>query len=171
MKTAIVSGAVLLALAIIAAAARPQETVKRERRVEVQIPVEIPVVVERRTVEPSGAELRSDPQIREGQANVRMLFLFERELSLSDEQVLHIERVLKDREVEIEDYHRQLRESRIFVAREYSARIRRIQRDSYDRIGTVLDSAQYRRFVRLLEEGRVGDGVAFTIEPGMVVLD
>lgn len=170
--TAIIFGAILLV--------RPGESRVLERRVPVAVkevvPVEVPVPVERvrtevqvieKTVHTSRAEERSalPPSCD------RMLFLFERELRLTGEQRRHMESVLKEREGRIESYNAHVRSSGVFSRRAYSRRIREIRAESYGWMAEVLDASQLPRFRELIAAGRLGDAVAFRIDPNLVVLD
>lgn len=168
----------LLALALFAA--RPAErTVVRERRVEVPVPVEVPVqvpvVVERietvavEEVEKPAVERSATPGVT--LVHEKMLFLFERQLRLAPDQRRHFSKVLEERQEEIEAYHREIRASGIFRPREYSRNIREVQAASYARMGTALDPVQARDFQGLVAEGRLGDAVAFTLDPGMAVAE
>lgn len=142
--------------------------------VRVEVPVPTPVVVERvETVEvekPGPVRAEAPEQAyRPALVHEKLLFLFERQLCLTPEQRRHFGKVLRDRQEEIEAYHRDIRASKVFRPREYSRTIREIQAASYARMGTSLDAPQAREFSGLIAEGRLGDAVAFTLEPGMTV--
>ncbi len=182
MNRAIAAGAVLL-LGAAAFAMRPpkERIIVRERRVEVpvriEVPVErlVPVFVERERAEAPVPERRADPapaaQDDAALPREKVVFLFERELSLEPWQRAHAEQVLRERGREVEAYHREVRASGVFVAREYERRVAAIQSASYARIGEVLDGPQYRRFAELLAQGRLGDAVVFEIDTGMAVVE
>ena len=100
-----------------------------------------------------------------------MLVTFDRQLSLTADQKKHFETVLQDRQEVIEGYHRQLRASKVFVPREYDRRMAEIQTSHYDRLGSVLDAEQYRKFMKMLADKAQGDSLGFPIEPDMVIVE
>ena len=61
------------------------------------------------------------------------------------------------------------REGRIAEAYDWQAA--RMKEGWYRRIDALLDTAQHERFVALVERGLFNEGLTFTIEPGMTVLE
>jgi hypothetical protein len=94
-----------------------------------------------------------------------------RKLSVSLEQSLEliplqkpeVEGILREREEEIRTWHDDIRT--------YEWKVGLLKASWYRRIDSLLDGIQHHRFVVLVEQGLLNDGLAFTVEPGMTVLE
>ncbi len=185
MKTWIAWGA--LAIAVVAIAARPTspDAPVRERRIEVpvrvEVPVEVPKIVEKERTDlripekesrPTAPAVASEPRPIGGTslAHEKMLFLFERELDLRAEQRRFMAEVLADRQLQIAELQKGIVASGVFRPREYDAQVKALQAASYEKMSEVLDEPQRFRWKALIAEGRLGDAVQFEVPPTLVVL-
>lgn len=96
--------------------------------------------------------------------------LLGRELALSEFQRARVLAVLQRREANIAGYHRQILAAGVFSESDYDRRTGRLRLDSYDEIASVLDSAQGQAFSAMVAEARLGDGSAFEIPEGLVII-
>jgi hypothetical protein len=95
----------------------------------------------------------------------------ERELSLTTVQQPAVEAVLKIREDEIRECHDAIRRSGVLDMRHYEWQVGVMKAAWFKRIDSLLDTVQHHRFVVLVEQGFFNEGLAFTHEPGMTVLE
>jgi hypothetical protein len=181
VKTWIAWGALLTALVVVAFRPAPASVPAPERRIEVpvcvEVPVDVPRVVEKVRVETKIVEKQTPAAPPAGRvmtpadlAHEKMLFLFERALDLRGEQRRFMMEVLAGRELEIAEVQRDAVASGVFRFREYDERIRALQASSYERMKEVLDEPQRLRFTRLVAEGRLGDDVQFAVPQNVLIL-
>jgi len=95
----------------------------------------------------------------------------ERGLNLTEIQLRAVDAILRSRENEIRECHEGIRKSGVLDMRHYEWQVGQMKASWYRRIDALLDSAQHHRFVALVEEGLFNEGLAFTHEPGMTVLE
>lgn len=128
-------------------------------------PVAIPVQGSRRSESAPAIRTASVPSWR------RMGVLLERGLTLTSIQQPSVEQILKDRELEIARCHEMIRKSGLLDLRHYEWQVGVMKESWYRRIDALLDGAQHGLFVAIVEQGFFNEGLAFTHEPGMVVLE
>lgn len=97
--------------------------------------------------------------------------ILERDLGLTGYQTQALAQALLERDQEIQTCHEAIRKSGILDFQAYDRQAQRMKEDWYRRIDTFLDTEQHVRFVALVERGLLNEGLAFTIEPGMTVLE
>ena len=97
--------------------------------------------------------------------------LLERELSLAPDQRRQVEDVLLRREREIDGHHRQLRALGAVSGQAYHRHMQELRTLSYIQIGQALDSEQHHRFLALVANGALNDGIGFAMDEGMVQVD
>ena len=138
---------------------------------------EAPIVVEQVRPEPAPVQKVVRSEIHQVEvppvlslAQEKMLFLFERELSLSPEQRRYMVQVLGRREQEIAEVQKGVLTSGILRTREYDLRVREIQAVSYAKMAEILDQTQRLRWDRLMAEGRLGDAISFEVPQSVVLL-
>lgn len=93
------------------------------------------------------------------------------ELTLASLQQESVESVLRERQEEIRICHEEIRKSGLLDMRRYEWQVARMKESWYRRIDGLLDAAQHERFVALVEQGFFNEGLGFTEDPGMTVLD
>jgi hypothetical protein len=101
----------------------------------------------------------------------RLYAQVDRSLMLTSSQQGSVQDLLRERENEIRECHSAIRTSGLLDIRDYEWKVARMKESWYRRIDALLDGIQHERFVALVSEGLFNDGLAFTIEPGMTVLD
>ena len=95
----------------------------------------------------------------------------DRDLSLREEQRGMVERILKERDREIRDRHDSIRAAQVLNLVEYEWWAAERKADWYRQIDGLLDASQHERFLALVGKGLFNEGLAFTVEPGMTVLE
>lgn len=95
----------------------------------------------------------------------------ERALALSVAQRLQVEEVLLRRQEEIKVLHDGIRKAGVLDIRTFEWQVGLLKADWYRRIDAILDRAQHDQFVVLAEGGLFNEGLAFTVEPGMTILE
>ena len=95
----------------------------------------------------------------------------ERTLSLTPVQIPLIEEILQAREKEINALQEGIRKIGVLNIRDYEWQIGQMKGSWYRRIDALLDGTQHDLFIPLLEKGLFNEGLAFTVEPGMTVLE
>jgi hypothetical protein len=101
----------------------------------------------------------------------RMTSLLDRELSLTALQKEAVEQLLKDREAEIKTCHAAIVRSGVIDIAHYEWQVSLMKEGWYLKVDALLDRAQHERFLVLVNQGFFNEGLAFTVEPGMMVLD
>ena len=92
-------------------------------------------------------------------------------MALTDIQKTAVERLLRDREAEIHAWHESIIRAGVVDIRQFDWQADRLKEGWYLKIDALLDRVQHDRFVALVQQGFLNEGVAFTVEPGMTVLD
>jgi len=82
-----------------------------------------------------------------------------------------VEQILKDREEEIRALHESVLRSGVIDIRRYDWQADTMKEGWFRKIDALLDRAQHERFLALVQQGMLNEGLAFTVEPGMTVLD
>ncbi|MBI3857158.1 MAG: hypothetical protein HY293_15845 [Planctomycetes bacterium] len=95
----------------------------------------------------------------------------DRELSLTQVQRTAVEQLLKDREDEIKACHEEMLRAGIVDLRRYDWQVGLMKESWYRKFDALLDRIQHEQFAKLVQEGFFNEGLAFTVEPGMTVLD
>ena len=95
----------------------------------------------------------------------------ERGLGLAELQKSGVQQILRDRDQEIRSCHDAIRKAGVLDMRHYEWQVGLMKAAWYRKIDTLLDAAQHEQFVRLVEQGFFNDGLAFSYEPGMTVLE
>jgi hypothetical protein len=93
------------------------------------------------------------------------------DLSLTGLQQEAVEQIFLDRSDEIRICHEGIRRSRVLDVRQYEWQVGRMKESWYRKIDSLLDSVQHGRFVALVEQGLFNEGLGFTEDPGMTVLE
>jgi hypothetical protein len=101
----------------------------------------------------------------------KLLVALDRELGLAALQKEAVDRILQDREGEIRGCHEAIRRSGVLDMRHYEWQVALLKAAWFRKIDSLLDSVQHERFVAMVEQGFFNDGLVFTHEPGMTVLD
>jgi hypothetical protein len=101
----------------------------------------------------------------------RMTALLERELVLMAPQREALEQVLKDRDAEIKSCHAAMVRSGVIDIAHYEWQVDLMKEGWYRKVDALLDRAQHERFRILVQQGIFNEGLAFTVQPGMMVLD
>lgn len=117
-------------------------------------------------------EVKSAPPQVAGAAGRRAVSrTLERELQLSPQQLSRIDEVLLQRDAEIRNCHDEIRKSGFLDIRATEWEFARLKDSWYRRIDALLSTGQHATFVVLVENGLFNEGLAFTVEPGMTVLE
>ena len=185
MKYAIPLGALLLVC--VAAAlnlASPPRAASPERRVTVVAPREAPEVrsAAMAAAPPPVSPAGSIPEIQQSAAAVtdrkvaaastgKLTVLLDRELTLTTLQRDAVEQLLKDRDLEIKACHAAILRSGVIDIPQYEWQAGLMKEGWYRKIDALLDRAQHERLLALVQKGFFNEGLAFTVEPGMTVLD
>jgi hypothetical protein len=101
----------------------------------------------------------------------KMIASLDRELTPTAVQRSAIEQFLKDREAEIGAWHESIFQAGVVDIRQFDWEADRLKDGWYLKIDALLDRLQHDRFVFLVQQGFLNEGLAFTVEPGMTVLD
>lgn len=102
----------------------------------------------------------------------RKLFVtVDQSLALTEIQRVVVQEMLIDREKEIASWHEAIRKAGLLDLRQYDWQVGLMKESWYRRVDAVLDATQHRRFAVLVSGGLFNDGLAFTVEPGMTVID
>lgn len=158
-------------------APRPQSEKPAEIRVQAAIrPVEVDAPI--REAAPQGGS----PLLQAAEATVpakpaasfewkKLSGTLERSLELGPLQQSRVERILRQRQDDIRVCHEEIRKSGILDIRAYEWKVRGWKEEWYRSIDAVLDRSQHQRFIALVEGGLFNEGLAFTVEPGITVLE
>ena len=92
-------------------------------------------------------------------------------LALTSIQQSRLVEIFRERENQINSCHDAIRNSGILDIRDYEWQVARMKEVWYRRIDVLLDGEQHEHFVALVAQGLFNEGLAFTVEPGMTVLD
>ena len=92
-------------------------------------------------------------------------------LSLTTSQEGRVEQILRERTEEIRVCHAEMRRAQLIDVQQYEWQVARMKESWFKRIDALLDARQHRQFVLLAEQGFFNDGLGFTVDPGMTVLD
>lgn len=95
----------------------------------------------------------------------------ERPLALTALQRAGVDEVLRQRQEEIQELHAAIRTSGILDIRSFEWRVSLLKADWYRKIDGLLDAPQHEKFVAMVENGLFNEGLAFTVEPGMTILE
>ena len=101
----------------------------------------------------------------------KMAAALEKDIPLTALQRGSLERILREREDEIQACHQEMRTSGVIDIRRYEWQTGRMKELWFLRIDALLDRSQQELFVALVQKGFLNEGLAFTVEPGMTVLD
>lgn len=92
------------------------------------------------------------------------------ELGMTPDQRRFVLEVLLAREAEVVTWHAEIRSSRVLNVWAHDRRAREILAASQARIHSRLTPEQSGKFIDLLDSGRLLEGIAFEVTPGMVVV-
>jgi hypothetical protein len=101
----------------------------------------------------------------------RMTSVLDRELTLTTHQRQTVEQLLKDRDAEIKACHGAIVRSGVLDIAQYEWQVQGMKEGWFRQVDALLDRAQHDRFVALVQQGFLNEGLAFTVQPGMTVLD
>lgn len=101
----------------------------------------------------------------------RMTAALESGLTLTEVQKPEVELILRHRDEEIKEGHDSIRRAGVLDFRAYEWEIGLLKAAWFRRIDALLDKAQHEKFVAMVEQGFFNEGLAFTIEPGITILD
>jgi hypothetical protein len=82
-----------------------------------------------------------------------------------------VEQILSERCQEIQDCHGEIRRSRVLDVQQYEWQAGRMKEGWFRKIDAVLDSDQHSKFQAKVDQGFFNEGLGFTLEPGIVVVD
>lgn len=128
------------------------------------VPAEIAPEILRPT--PAGSDRKAAPSTL-----VRMTAFLDRELSLTAHQRETVEQFLKDREAEIKACHAAIVRTGVIDIPHYEWQVRQMKEGWFLKVDALLDRVQQERFVILVQQGFFNEGLAFTVQPGMTVLE
>lgn len=92
-------------------------------------------------------------------------------VELTTIQRISVEQILRERELEIQACHQEFVKVGVIDFRHYEWKAGLMKDSWYRRIDALLDRVQHERFVALVQNGFLNEGFAFTVEPGMTVLE
>jgi hypothetical protein len=95
----------------------------------------------------------------------------ENDLNLTPLQQAFVKGILEEREAEIRGCHDAIRKSGVLDTRHYELQVSRMKGAWYRTIDALLDGSQHERFVALVDQGFLNEGLAFSIEPEMMLLE
>jgi len=101
----------------------------------------------------------------------KMAAVLEKDILLTAIQRASLERILREREEEIQACHQEMRTSGVIDIRRYEWQTGQMKEVWFLRLDSLLDRSQHELFVALVQKGFLNEGLAFTVEPGMTVLD
>lgn len=101
----------------------------------------------------------------------KLIGALDRSVELTPIQRPAVEQVLKEREEEIKALHDSLLKSGVVDIRRYDWQADTMKDAWYRKIDALLDRTQQGKFLALVHQGFLNEGLAFTLEPGMTVLD
>jgi hypothetical protein len=101
----------------------------------------------------------------------KVLGALEVRLELSLIQKPAMEGILRERESEIKACQDAMRKSGFVDLRQYDWQVGLMKEAWYQKIDALLDAPQHQRFMALVQQGLLNEGLIFTVEPGMTVLD
>jgi hypothetical protein len=101
----------------------------------------------------------------------KMAAALEKDILLTAIQRASLERILREREEEIQACHQEMRNSGVIDIRRYEWQTGQMKDVWFLRLDALLDRSQHELFVALVQKGYLNEGLAFTVEPGMTVLD
>lgn len=155
------------------------ETPRPEPRIQeaVSVPAEVPVLQESSapTVaarSPQAPPLQASQAVQPAPVTWRKLYgTLDRKLGLTTTQKAAVQEVLETREKEIKTWHEAIRKAGLLDIRQYDWEAALMKESWYLRLDGLFDVAQHELFGSLVAGGLLNDGLAFTVEPGMTVLD
>lgn len=101
----------------------------------------------------------------------KLLVTVDQSLALTETQKAVVQEMLIDRDKEIKIWHEAIRKAGLLDIRQYDWQVGLMKEAWYRRVDALLDVAQHQRFTELVAKGLFNEGLAFTVEPGMTVLD
>jgi len=132
----------------------------------------IPTIVERTETQSSRPEIKPASVAASSSPGWRKLLSnLERGLTLSLVQKPRVEEILRQRDAEIQGCHDSIRKSGMLDVRAFEWEVARLKESWYRQVDALLDSAQHEQFVILVEKGLFNEGLAFTVDPGVTVLE
>jgi len=93
------------------------------------------------------------------------------DVGLTSLQRSAVEELLKAREEEIKALHDGILRSGVIDIRRYDWETDLMKDAWYRKLDALLDREQHDRFVALVQKGFLNEGLSFTVQPGMTVLD
>jgi hypothetical protein len=94
-----------------------------------------------------------------------------KEIVLTPFQRESVERILQERDEEIQACHQAIRSAGVLDLRRYDWQVGLMKERWYSRLDALMDRAQHEQFVALVHKGFLNDDLGFTVEPGMTLLD
>lgn len=101
----------------------------------------------------------------------KLVTLLEREIVLTSFQRGSVERILQERDQEIQACHQDLRKAGVIDIRRYEWQVDLMKENWYQKLDSLMDRGQHEILVALIHKGLLNEGLAFTVDPGMTVLD
>lgn len=105
-----------------------------------------------------------------GEARERALLLLEQALALSPGQRILVEQIWRERDAEVAVYHAEIRAAKVLWVWGHDRKAREILAASQARVAAALYPEQSRRYVELLESGKLAEGVSFEVTPEITVI-
>jgi hypothetical protein len=101
----------------------------------------------------------------------KLLVALDRGIDLTPIQRPAVEQALRDREEEIKALHDSILRSGVIDIRRYDWQADVMKDAWYRKLDALLDRTQHEKFLALVHQGFLNEGLSFTVEPGMTVLD
>lgn len=101
----------------------------------------------------------------------KLLVKVDSSVELTSIQRSAVEEILKQRDDEIRALHDSVLRSGVVDIRRYDWQADTMKEGWFRKIDALLDRSQHERFLALVEQGMLNEGLAFAVEPGMTVLD
>lgn len=123
-------------------------------------------------VRDSGTERKPDPGRPAPSPGWRKMSVqLERTLGLTPIQIPLVQELLQARDKEIKALHEGIRRAGVLNIRDYEWQVGLMKRSWYQGIDALLDASQHEIFTSLVEKGFFNEDLAFTVEPGMTILE
>jgi len=101
----------------------------------------------------------------------KLIVQVDRSVELSAIQRSTMEQFLRERDDEIRALHESIVRAGVIDIRRYDWQADTLKEGWFRKIDALLDRAQHEKFMALVQQGILNEGLAFTVEPGMTVLD
>lgn len=121
-------------------------------------------------VEPEAVVGAMQPGLEEKLHREMQLSILETGLELSPTQRSRIESFLLERDEAVARYHATIRESKVLVILEHDRRAREFLAATQAQIASVLAPDQSAKYLAMLEDGKLKEGISYEITPDLAVI-